>query len=225
MAGLAELFLFGAGGSLLTVYVAQREFLPHLWPLYEIRDKEAEAAETRAKVRRTAQQVDSIQGRLERDDFSEETTRQLSMVLQTSLQEVAQERERLDRLERAIMRAQAGSRLMGLVLYVLLGGIVAMAFAGRQVVPSTFSTGLPDFVEALAIGATWTSYAHLLGGRARQDRAEALFDDTLRDVEWQYQAALDQAQAEGPGAVEKAEAGVSRKVAATRRAVRGRGRP
>lgn len=224
MAGLAELFLFGAGGSLLTVYVAQREFLPELWPLYDIRDKEAEVAETRARVRSTAAQIDGIQRRLEQDDCSEETTRQLSMVLQTSLQEVHQERERLDHLERAIMRAQLGSRLMGLAFYVVLGGFVAAAVAGRQLLPGLAPTGLPDIAEALVVGTMWTSYAHVLGSRVQQDKARVLFEDALNEVEWKYQAALDHAQAQGPEAVEKARLEVTRKVVATRKAVQGRTR-
>lgn len=93
------------------------------------------------------------------------------MIINTSLSELREERQRLTTLEREIKQSQIISRTVGFLFYIVLGGIFGALLAGIVQVKG-LPGHLPDYFESVIIGATWTSYLSTIGFRTGQKKTE-----------------------------------------------------
>jgi hypothetical protein len=155
-------FLPGMLGALLTVYLAKQEIVPEFRPLFDTSKKEKEAGEHRGHIKETEKHIDDLQAKLEAESVAEEVVTRLTIVLNTSLSELREERTRLQRLEREIKQNQVISRGLGFLFYIVLGGVFGALLAGKVQVEG-MSGKLSDFFKSIVIGATWTSYLSVLG--------------------------------------------------------------
>lgn len=174
------LFLFGAMGALLTVYLAKQEVVPEFRPLFDASEKEKEAMKHQDHVSKTEKHIDDIQAKLERESCPDDVATRLTTVLNTSLSELQAERIRLQTLEREIKQSQVISRSLGFLFYIVLGGIFGSLLAGRVQVEG-LSGDLPNFFESILIGATWISYLSSIGFRSGQKKADERIEAGLKE--------------------------------------------
>jgi hypothetical protein len=135
-------FLLGLLGAAVAVYIFKQQAIPEFRPLFDSTDQVKEAIELRERIKRRRDRLDAS-GEGARDD-------QLSGYT-----------ARLAELEKTIRMSQIVSRLLGVLLYVGLGGVVA-----GLLTDSIDVEGVSNNFEAVAIGATWTSYLAGLGLRS-----------------------------------------------------------
>jgi hypothetical protein len=174
------LFLLGALGALLTVYLAKQEVVPEFRPLSDTSDKEKEALELRDHIRTNKKDADDIQAKLREETLAPGLEQRLTTVLTTSLSEINAETTRLETLEREITRGQVVSRGLGFVIYIVLGGVFGSLLAGRVKVEG-LSGDLPSSFASILIGATWTTYLSTIGFRTGQKKADERIEAAMRD--------------------------------------------
>lgn len=182
-----SLFLFGALGALLTVYLAKQEVIPEFRPLFEISEKEKEVIEHQDHIRMTEKHIDDIQAKLEAGSLDEDYAARLTTVLNTSLSELQAERNRLKMLERDIKQKQIISRGLGFLFYIALGGVFGSLLAGRVQVGG-LSGDLPNVFESIMIGATWTTYLSAIGFRAGEKKAAERIEDGKNETAEEIEA-------------------------------------
>jgi len=171
MVGSIGLFLLGALGALLTVYLAKQEVIPEFRAIYDTSDDEIEVSRRQEHIKKTEKDIDDIQAKLREASVPDGLARRLDKVLQSSLTEVRDERTRLEILQRRVNRTIKYSRSLGFIIYIGLGGAIAFLLAGRIKVEG-LSGDLPKYFQAIVIGATWTSYLSAIGFRSGQKKAE-----------------------------------------------------
>lgn len=169
------LFLLGALGALLTVYLAKQQVIPEFRALFDTTDKEREAREHRDHIKRTEKHIDDIQDKLEPNRLEKDLVTQLTTVLKTSQDELKGERTRLQTLEREIKQSQIISRSLGFLFYIVLGGVFGSLLAGRVKVDG-LSGDLPTYFQSIVIGATWITYLSTIGFRSGQGKTDAIIE-------------------------------------------------
>ena len=174
------LFLLGALGALLTVYLAKQEVVPEFRPLFDTSNKEKEAMEHGDHIKRTEREIDDIQAGLREKSLPGDHAQRLTTVLNASLSELTAERGRLQTLEREIKQGQLVSRSLGFLFYIVLGGVFGSLLAGRVQVEG-LSGDMPNFFESIVIGATWTSYLSTIGFRSGQKKADERIEAGLKE--------------------------------------------
>ncbi|MBU4056278.1 MAG: hypothetical protein KKA41_18135 [Proteobacteria bacterium] len=93
------LFLFGALGALLIVYLAKQEIIPEFRPLFDTSEKQKEVMEHQNHIKKTEKHIDDIQTKLEEKTVPEDAVTRLTTVIKTSQDELRDERTRLQTLE------------------------------------------------------------------------------------------------------------------------------
>lgn len=156
------LLLSGMLGALLTVYLAKQEVIPEFRPLFDTSGKEIEVMDHQDHIKKTGKHIDKIQARLETESLTDEYVTRLTVVLETSQDELRDETTRLQKLEREIKQSQVISRGIGFIIYIVLGGVFGFLLAGRVQIEG-LSGDLPNYFESIVIGATWTSYLSVIG--------------------------------------------------------------
>lgn len=164
-----SLFLLGAVGALVIVYLATQQPIPEFRSLYNIDDKQQEADAHRAHLEETQKEIDTVQAKLQSEELSSGLRDQLHTVLKSSEKEMTHEIARLEALERDIMRSQLFSRVMGFLLYIILGGVFGALLSGRVTV-NGLSGDLPMYFESILIGATWTTYLSAIGFNIKEQK-------------------------------------------------------
>ena len=179
-------FALGALGALLTVYLAKQEVIPEFRPLFDTSERESEAREHQEHIRKTEKEIDDVQEKLREESVPADLTQRLHTVLNTSLSELQDERDRLRVLERDIKQSRVLSRTLGFIFYIVLGGVFGALLAGKVKVEG-LSGDLPKYFESLIIGATWTTYLSAIGFRSGQakagDRIEAIKKEAAEGIE------------------------------------------
>jgi len=189
------LFFLGMLGAILTVYLAKQEVVPEFRILFDTSDKEKEANRHRAHITETEDSIDSIQAQLKAPQLEEAFSQRLLKVLESSQIELRDERARLHTLEREIKQSQVFSRGIGFLLYIVLGGVFGSLLSGKVQVEG-LSGSLPDFFEAIIIGATWTSYLSVIGfsrvGKKVDEKIEAARSEIMERANKRQQEASRQ---------------------------------
>lgn len=176
-----SLFLLGALGALLTVYIAKQEIIPEFRPLFDTSGKEKEVSEHQEHIKNTEKHIDDIQNKLEEEKpLTEDSVTRLTIVINTSQDELRDERKRLQVLEREIKQNQIISRSVGFLIYIILGGVFGSLLAGKVQVDG-LNGDLPNFFESMLIGATWTSYLSTIGFRSGQKKADEIIEAGLKE--------------------------------------------
>lgn len=180
------LFALGALGALLTVYLAKQVVIPEFRPLLDTSEMENEAKEHQEHIKKTEKEIDDIQAELREELMQSDRAQRLTTVLNSSLSELQGERTRLQALERKIMRDQIFSRGLGILFYIVLGGVFGSLLAGRIEVEG-LTGDLPNYIQSIVIGATWTTYLSAIGFRSGQgkadDRIEAVKKESAETIE------------------------------------------
>ncbi|MEA3346066.1 MAG: hypothetical protein U9Q78_07495 [Chloroflexota bacterium] len=156
--------------------MAKQEVIPEFRPLFDTSEKEKEAREHQNHIKKTEKHIDDIQARMETESLPEDAVTRLTAVLNSSQEELQNERTRLQRWEREMKQSQVISRSLGFLFYIVLGGVFGSLLAGRVQVEGV-SGDLPNFFESIVIGATWTSYLSVIGfsqvGKKVDEKIEA----------------------------------------------------
>lgn len=180
------LFLLGALGALLTVYMAKQEIIPEFRPLFDTFEKEKEVSEHQKHIKNTEKHIDDIQIKLEEEKpLTEDSVKRLTIVINTSQDELRDERKRLQVLEREIKQNQIISRSVGFIIYIILGGVFGSLLAGRVQVEG-LNGDLPNFFESMLIGATWTSYLSTIGFKSGHKKADEIIEASLKEFAEKY---------------------------------------
>lgn len=177
------LFLAGILGAFMSAYIAKEEMVPEFRPFFEVADKEKEAVELRSMIAKIRQAIDDIQLDLTNDTgmINPNQRENLKVVLDSSHAEIAQMTVRLEKIEAIIKKQQFNSRLSGFVAYILMGGILG-GILSQFIDVEFISPDWPQYFEALAIGATWTSYLSLFGLKSGQKEAQAAVQQVQADT-------------------------------------------
>jgi hypothetical protein len=181
------MFVAGAVGALIAVYLAREQVIPEFRPLYDISAREVELAELREHTQRTEKELAALQTRVIAQPPPPEAEAQyLLKVRELSLQELRDERQVVGTLERAITRYQVISRGIGFILYVVLGGVIGGFLASRVDVVGLDGDFEPA-IKAAVIGTAWTSYLAALGMRLGKEKIENRIEqvkvDTLQQLD------------------------------------------
>jgi hypothetical protein len=174
------LFLLGALGAILTVYLARQEVIPEFRPLFDTSEREKEATEHREHIKKTEGEIDDIQSRLKEELLEADLADRLTTVLKTTLSELSAERNRQKALESEIKQGQIISRSIGFVLYIILGGVFGALLAGKVQVEG-LNGDFPDYFESIVIGATWISYLSTIGVRSDQKKVDERIEAGRQD--------------------------------------------
>ncbi len=158
------LVLFGLGvlGALVTIYIAKQEVIPEFRPFFDTIDTDQETKDLRKHTKKTREEIDDIQETLWKKTLPKEQFEQLSKALDTAQRELEDDRQRLEKLEREIKQGQVTTRLLGFVLYAVLGGAIA-ALLSDKVKVEGFDVTLPKQFQAIFVGASWTGFLSVLG--------------------------------------------------------------
>jgi hypothetical protein len=160
-------FLLGLLGAAVAVYIFKQQAIPEFRPLFDIGDQVQEAIDLRERIKRRRDRLDAANELAVDRQLNGYTTR-------------------LAELEKGIRTSQIVSRLMGILLYVGLGGLVA-----GLLTDSIEVNGVSNNFEAIAIGASWTSFLAGLGLRSELGKVANLQDS----IESTHQA-VEQATAQ-----------------------------
>ena len=163
------LFLIGALGALLTIYLAKQEIIPEFRPFFDAPDDEIRQRQDH--IKKTEKDIDDIEAELRDRSLPPNRIEQLSIVLNNSQLEVKAETARVHTLERKQLASQVVSRGMGFLAYTVLGGVFGALLTGIVKVEG-LSSGLPTYIQSLLIGATWTTYMSTIGFRTGQGRSD-----------------------------------------------------
>jgi hypothetical protein len=175
------LFLLGALGALLTVYLAKQEVIPEFRPLFDTTEKEKEARRYRDHIEMTEKHIDDIEERLEKESLPRDEVARLEAVINTRQSEFKAETTRLEGLEREIKQNQVISRGLGFLFYIVLGGVFGALLTGLVHVEG-WTGDLPKFFQSIVIGATWTSYLSTIGFRSGQKKADEVYQASLQET-------------------------------------------
>ena len=174
------LFLLGALGALLTIYMAKHEIIPEFRPLFDTSEKENEVSEHQEHIKNTEKHIDDIQNKLEEEKpLTEDSVTRLTIVINTSQDELRDERKRLQVLEREIKQNQIISRSVGFLIYIILGGVFGSLLADKVQVDG-LNEDLPNFFKSMLIGATWTSYLSTIGFSSGPKKADEIIEAGLK---------------------------------------------
>lgn len=172
-------FCWGAVGALISVYLFKDQLIPTFARVYDPTPLAHDVGELKRKRAQVASRRDTVQRQLDQAAPADRQTYldELELLEQRHQQLAAELREK----ERTIRAAEAGSRLTGLLLYIGLGGLVASLIGDSVDVTDTSGN-----LEAVIIGATWTSYVSALGLRDNKRTAgklEASMSETRSTLE------------------------------------------
>lgn len=174
------LFLLGALGALLTVYLAKEEVIPEFRPLFDTSEKREEAIERHDHIKRIEKHIATIEEKLEPKRLEKDFVTQLTTVLKASQDDLQGERTRLETLEREIKQSQVISRSLGFLFYIVLGGVFGALLAGRVKVEG-LSGDLPTYFQSIVIGATWITYLSTIGVRSGQGKTDAIIETAKKE--------------------------------------------
>jgi hypothetical protein len=177
-------FGLGLAGALVTLYIAKDEVLPEFRAFYDTSDREREAAELRKKIAATESRIDAISSKLESGGLTKQNSDDLHQALHSHHADATAWRERLQSIEAKVDLKQVVSRSLGFIFYVGLGGVFGWLLADEVNVE-----GIGTNLQALLIGATWTTYVSSIGFRAAQGRVKERVDATLDEVSKKIDAA------------------------------------
>jgi hypothetical protein len=177
-------FGLGLAGALVTLYIAKDEVLPEFRAFYDTTDREREAAELRKKLSATETRIDAITSNLDGGGLTKQNSDDLHEALRSHQADAAAWRERLKSIEAKVDLKQFVSRSLGFAFYVGLGGVFGWLLADEVNID-----GIGANLQALLIGATWTTYVSSVGFRAAQSRVKERVDATLDDVSKKIDAA------------------------------------
>lgn len=175
------LFLLGALGALLTVYLAKQEVIPEFRPLFDTTEKEKEARRYQDHIEMTEKHIDDIEARLEKEHLPPDEAARLETVINTRQSELKDERTTLQGLEREIKQNQIISRGLGFLFYIVLGGVFGALLTGLVHVEG-WTGDLPKFFQSIVIGATWTSYLSTIGFRSGQKKEDETYQAGLQET-------------------------------------------
>lgn len=198
------LFALGALGALLTVYLAKQVVIPEFRPLFDTSEMENEANEHQEHIRKTEKEIDDIQAELREESVQPDRTERLATVLESSRKELQGERRRLQTMESRIMRGQIFSRGLGFLFYIVLGGVFGSLLAGRIEVEG-LTGDLPNYIQSIAIGATWTTYLSTIGFRSGQGKADNRIEAVKKESAETLEALKKELTQKIPEKVAKAE--------------------
>lgn len=177
------LFLLGALGALLIVYLAKQQVIPEFRPLHDIADSEAEIKNHQEHINKLQKEIDTIQENLQKDEIPEQRAQRLETVLKYAESELIAERQRLQVLERKIAQSQNFQRGLGFFLYIVLGGAFGALLAGKVTVMGLDpKLDLPKYFESIIIGATWTTFLSTIGVNINKQDAKDKSANTLDAV-------------------------------------------
>lgn len=180
--------VFGLVGAMITVVAFKQKAIPEFRPLYDVNGE-------RAELLTVEDQVKAVSAESVKTPSAERTE------LLKALQDQA------NRLRTKIQRNELLARGLGLIFYVILGGLVAGLFTDDIEIE-----GLGNVPKALLIGSAWTSYLTALGFRsevtAREDLEQSIegTHEKLAEVLPEVQAAVASAAEANASAPEAAEA-------------------
>jgi len=179
-------FLLGIAGAVLTLYVAKQVVVPEFRPLVNIEPIEKDAQQCRDDIAKIQIALDKSQAMMTDQPLNSAYLTRVYNALGRSLRD---EQTRLDRYERRLLVNQLVSRALGFFFFVLLGGVFAALFTGQVKVslpvqnvagppvqnvaspPVQNIASLPDFFQAVVIGAGWTGLVSIFGIRGLQSTA------------------------------------------------------
>jgi hypothetical protein len=102
------LFIPGAAGALVTVYLAAKEVVPEFPPLVDVATKQEELARRLKRIRKTESEIDETQQELlSNPPISQTRFERISKHLDTSRQEVDADRARVQQLEKDVASRDA----------------------------------------------------------------------------------------------------------------------
>lgn len=180
------LFVPGAAGALVTVYLAAKEVVPEFPPLIDVATKEEELVRRQKRIQTTELEIDESQKELRSDPpISNTRLERLSKHLDTSREEVDADRTRVQQLEKDVAWSQRWSRTIGFIVYVVLGGVFAALVASNVEVQgraSGFEGTFADGVKAFVIGGAWTSFLATIGYQSGSNKVDRQLQSARQDA-------------------------------------------
>lgn len=164
-----ELFLLGALGALLTIYLTKEVVIPEFRPLFDISEVERETIGLREHIKQIEERIDDILTELKKGSPQSDISG-LNTGLIASQSQLSDERIRLQKLERDIKQCQIISRSLGFIFYIVLGGVFGSLLANKIQIEGV-GGGLQYPFMSIMIGASWTSYLSVIGSRLGHKKA------------------------------------------------------
>ena len=177
------LFLLGATGALLTVYLAKQDAVPEFRLLFDTFETDKEVMYYQGRIKKMEKSLDEIQDELkdEMTSVKPDTVTRLTTVLETTQAELHDERPRLQTLEGELKWSQVFSRSLGFLVYIFLGGVFGALLAGRVKIEG-MSGDLPSYFQSIVIGATWITYLSAIGLRTSQAKADNIMETGKKEA-------------------------------------------
>lgn len=173
------LYLLGALGAILTLYIRSDEPIPSFRAFFDYEAQEVELEKVKNEITadeeiRKSYSKDYRNGVLDNSKF-EYLTREIDdLIADMSMKRLS--------LEKRVAGAQILHRSLGFIFYVVFGSLFA-GLLSNIIDVEGLEGPLSSALKPLVLGATWTTYLSLLGFRDQKNKVTALTNQVTSKVE------------------------------------------
>ena len=173
-------FILGLLGALAFVYIAKQQVLPEFRPFVDTQEKQKELDARKIALETTDADIKRLTLALvdATDGVKQVGIKGALEVEQKTRADIAQE---ILNQQRDLDGTQRQMRILGMVCYLLLGGVFA-AIGSDFLKVEGLNESLSQLLKPMVIGATWTSFLTAMGFNFGKVGAEKQLDGIKTDV-------------------------------------------
>ncbi|MFH1382743.1 MAG: hypothetical protein ABIH70_07620 [Chloroflexota bacterium] len=174
--------LFGLGmvGALVTVYLSKDEIIPEFRAIFDTSEIEKGCSELLEKNKKTRKEIDDAQAKLLKNPSPDEKE-SLNTYIGTSQEELREDTKRLQKLENEMMWSQIWRKGVGILVYIVLGGVFGALLADWVKIEGT-TGALPRVLVAVVVGAGWTGYLSAIGLKSLSKKTDEAIQNNQKDA-------------------------------------------
>jgi len=162
------LYVLGAIGALIAIYARSEDPIPPFRALYDYSEDETELTDVRKKIKQATLKRENLSTKYESNELKNDQFKNLAKEYDDRIGDLEKTRAFLDT---KIQKAQILHRLLGFVVYILLGGMFA-GLLSNFITVEGLEGQISDIAKPILIGATWTSYLSVLGFRNEEKQKQ-----------------------------------------------------
>ncbi|MDI6800322.1 MAG: hypothetical protein QMD53_06645 [Actinomycetota bacterium] len=179
------LWILGAIGALVTIYARSEDPVPPFRALYDYSEDETELSRVREEIKNANLKRKELSDKYESKELDDNQFDRLTKELDDRISDLEGSRKSLDT---KIRKAQIVHRVLGFIVYIVLGAVFAGLLSDLISVEG-LEGQISNIAKPILIGATWTSYLSVLGFRNEEkkkqeaeEKAEAERDTAKEEI-------------------------------------------
>jgi len=162
------LWILGAIGALVTIYARSEDPVPPFRALYDYSEDETELSRVREEIKNANLKRKELSDKYESKELDDNQFDRLTKELDDRISDLEGSRKSLDT---KIRKAQIVHRVLGFIVYIVLGAVFAGLLSDLISVEG-LEGQISNIAKPILIGATWTSYLSVLGFRNEEKKKQ-----------------------------------------------------